>query len=231
MMLDMAIASLSNVLHRVGIHVQRYHDPYEDAARLFGSGVKHAVDGGAHHGNTVARLLSIFPKATVDAFEPQDGPFQIITSRLQSNPRVRIHKKALTDYDGTATFYINRPNQSSLLKTLDPVEMQSTGTTQEVAAIRLDTWSKEQGIVPEFMKFDLQGNELAALRGASHILKNGVRGVLTEVNFQPRYESCTMFHEVGQFLFEYGFALYRCYDLCGTPNGYWQQADAMYIKK
>jgi len=191
----------------------------------------HAVDGGAHRGGITEVLLTHFPSITVHAFEPQEWPHQKLVEAWGANPRVRIYQQAIGDYDGQATFYINRPNQSSLLKTLLPEEMESTGKTQDVTVVRLDTWSQSAGIVPEFIKLDLQGNELQALRGAGGILKNGVKAIVTEVNFQPRYEACSMFHDVGRFLYDQDFRLYRCYDLCGGRNGCWLQGDALFLRR
>ena len=80
------------------------------------------------------------------------------------------------------------------------------------------------------MKLDLQGAELQALRGATSMLTN-VRVILCEVNFVPRYDNCSLFHEIASFLAQQGFMLHRLYDIRSLPTGAWEMGDAIFVKR
>ena len=102
---------------------------------------------------------------------------------------------------------------------------------ESVDVTTLDEWWREQGR-PQvaFLKLDLQGHELQALLGAHQLLLSGVRAVLTEVNFVPRYEGQCFFHEVAALLYQSGFLLYRLYEFLPSKDGGWRQADALFFR-
>ena len=131
---------------------------------------------------------------------------------------------------GSARLNINKACYSSLLPTLDPDAMEATGLTQDTPLIRLDDWAQQHQIVPELIKLDLQGHELAALHGAGKLLESGVQAVVVEVNFRPRYEGSCLFHDVAGFLYSKGFLLFRLYDIWGDTQGNWLQGDALFIR-
>src|SRR3546814_2662130 len=64
----------------------------------------------------------------------------------------------------------------------------------------------------DFIKLDLQGNELKALKGAAKALKS-CKAILVEVNFRERYEGCTQFNQLYDVLADAGFCLYKIYDI------------------
>lgn len=85
------------------------------------------------------------------------------------------------------------------------------------------------GLRPDILKLDLKGAELAALRGAERILP-GVRAVLCEVNFIPRYDGCSDFADVTHSLARNGLRLHRLYEIHAGPGGRYEFADALYLR-
>ena len=57
-----------------------------------------------------------------------------------------------------------------------------------------------------------------------------MEAVLTEVNFQARYEGCTLYHDLAGYLYSKGFRLYRFYEVWGDERGGWMQGDALFIR-
>src|SRR5262245_44754408 len=172
------------VLHRCfrawGMSIQRRQDPYAVAQALLGGRrVDHAIDGGAYHGSIPRRLASLFPEATIHAFEPQTSTFGVLTNNLRGTSRVKCYKAAISNTSGLAVLHVNeKAFTTSLLATLEPVEMISV-EAQNTTILTLDEWAAEQSIqsVP-FIKLDLQGHELAALQGAERLLEDGVDIIL-----------------------------------------------------
>jgi FkbM family methyltransferase len=213
-----------------GVHVQKHHDPYIDAKRVIKRPLCNVIDGGAHYGTVTAKLLKVFPSAIVHAFEPQQDTFETLTANYGQHPCVKLNRSALSDHVGTARLNINKACYSSLLPALHPGAMEATGRTQDTPLIRLDDWAQQHQIVPELIKLDLQGHELAALRGAGGLLDSGVQAVVTEVNFRPRYEGSCLYHDVAGFLYSKGFLLFRLYEIWGDARGNWLQGDGLFVR-
>src|SRR6185369_1183963 len=73
---------------------------------------------------------------------------------------------------------------------------------------------------PDILKFDIQGNELEALRGATRILEtNGPLLIYLEVLFERLYKNCALFSDISAFLQEKGYELYNLYELQHSPEG------------
>lgn len=223
---------LHRVFRRVGIGLQRFRDPYDEMKKCLSLiDVQTVIDGGAYKGTATTRLLSLFPACTVHAFEPQQDSFELVADHFKNEPRVRVHGQALSDECGTATFHINEQAfTSSLLATNQPDLMRPKGIAS-VETTTIDTWSAAEGCVPEVIKLDLQGHELAALRGGAATLGRGVQAVLIEVNFQRRYENACVYHEVATLLDAHGFQLHRFYEIVADGNGRLRHADALFLRK
>ena len=130
----------------MGLHVQRWHDPFEDAARLLGEGrVRAVVDGGAHKGTVTAKLLERFPQARVHCFEPQAEQVADLERRFGGEARVAIHPVALSDHEGEATLYVNEfEYTTSLLKSARPEQMKPA-EARTVGLTTFDAWSEREG--------------------------------------------------------------------------------------
>jgi FkbM family methyltransferase len=214
---------IHRLLARAGLHVERHRDPYADLARLAGPGVRTVIDGGAFHGGASREFLRLFPKATVHAFEPTPDLAACLAREIGGHERCEVHAAALSNVVGEAQFHVTAEGFTSSL--LDPGASFGSARTITVPATTLDAF----GRAPEVVKLDLQGAELAALRGAVATLPS-VRAVLCEVNFIPRYKDCALFGEVAHFLEGAGFGLYRLYEIHSDKAGRWQFADALFAR-
>jgi FkbM family methyltransferase len=214
---------IHRLLARAGLHVERHRDPYADLARLAGSDVHTVIDGGAFHGGASREFLSLFPKATVHAFEPTPDLAARLTNEIGRHERCEVHAAALSDVVGEAQFHVTSEGFTSSL--LDPGTSFGNALTITVPVTTLDAFGKS----PDVLKLDLQGAELAALRGAVTALRS-TRFVLCEVNFIARYKDCALFGEVARFLEGAGFGLYRLYEIHSDNAGRWQFADALFAR-
>lgn len=67
----------------------------------------------------------------------------------------------------------------------------------------------------DLLKIDVQGAELAVLKGASGLLQSGRVGfVFIEVGFESSDTTTTFFPKIVNFLNDYGFGLCALYDYC-----------------
>jgi len=84
-------------------------------------------------------------------------------------------------------------------------EVTMTGEEVTMEMRTVDMLALEHDIAADFLNLDLQGYELAALRGAVRFLP-GVRWVYCEVNERELYQGCALIGEVDDYLSAHGFA-------------------------
>jgi hypothetical protein len=99
-----------------------------------------------------------------------------------------------------------------------------------VEAITLDTWASRHGD-PEIqvMKFDIQGGEIAALRGARRTIDRSTLLIYTEIFFNPLYEGSALLGTIDALLRESGFGLYNIYGPHRDGQGMLTWADAIFV--
>jgi FkbM family methyltransferase len=201
------------------------------------------IDGGAHDGvwarTFVQRMESSAGKGRrveVHAFEPNTDLWPRLEANLRGVAGSR-HALALASSSGESQMNINAsPMTSSMLprgafavRYFD--EVTRPVSSRPVWTVSLDDWRARSGVDRvDVLKLDLQGFEVEALRGASAMLRRGVRCVYTEVSFVPLYEGQPLFGDVDTLMRQHGYRLYNLYHLAtkrrdGQLNG----ADALYI--
>lgn len=212
-------------------------EPYAVMARLLKrSAVTGILDAGASNGHISERLLGWFPRATAYAFEPNPLYAQTLQDLAERDPRFRPHFAALSDRVGRDRLHITEsPGTVSLLKPTERLkDLVSTGaaikTISDVEIVTLDEWAVRNGNPSiELMKFDIQGAELKALRGAERMLRESTLLVYTEVWFNAMYDGSPLYGEIDAFLRTQGFALYDIYKPKYDPHGLLTWADAMFL--
>jgi len=191
------------------------------------------VDGGANKGRITDRFLALFPHCRVQAFEPQPSLARKLAKRFAAEDRVRVRACALGPHDGTAELTVlSRRTLSSMLPPTGIHEKYAGQNLREtgrvtVPMVRLDT-ALPQGT--DIIKLDLQGFELAALRGATGILGRA-RLVLAETAFYPLYDGQPLFPELRDFLAVHGFAFEGLYDPFHDASGRLASGDALFAAK
>jgi FkbM family methyltransferase len=221
---------VNRVLGAAGLGIVRVRDPYREMAQALGAdSVHHVVDGGAYRGTTVLRLREVFPGATIHAFEPQQESFDFLRERVGGLDRVNLHRTALSDCNGERTFFVNEAAYTSSLLPARTRAMRQVG--QRVVETRtLDAMMSAAGNpIVDAIKLDLQGHELAALRGAERVLEH-CRALLVEVNFRHRYVGACSFEELAGFLGQHDFGMFRLYDIAACADTGWAHADALFLK-
>lgn len=134
-------------------------------------------DIGAHKAGYLYHILqSVGATGTIVAFEPQQHLFlylQHLQQLLRWN-QVRLERKAVSDYTGTAMLLIpfNGGQCSSPCATIiQSREKFSIRTTEPVSTITLDEYCQRHQLVPSFLKVDTEGSESAVFMGAAQLLK------------------------------------------------------------
>ena len=172
-------------------------------------------DVGASNGCWTRTVMQIFPEATFHLFEPQVDIAteyqQKMTEFIDNHPNAILHKAAVGPEVGTITFNVSdNPVGSTSLVPGDPTRY----TQVETPLVTLDSVIDQGVAVPQFVKMDIQGGELEALRGFEKNL-NQVDLLLLETWLSRGYGSNTpLIHELIEFLLPHGFYMFElggCY--------------------
>lgn len=214
------------------------YDPYESLTRcLDREAALVFVDVGANDGTTAARMLEVFPRAVVHAFEPGPGAFKKLQARAEREARIKVYNLACGPSDGEAVLNVTRNDWCSSV--LAPSELgqryygewYQTEERVRVEMVSLDAWMSRAGVGHvDVVKIDAQGYDLEVLRGAGGMLAKA-RAVSCECQFAPEYEGCATFSQVDRHLAERGFALHQIHEL--WAKGREEQtsyADALWLK-
>ncbi|MES2392528.1 MAG: FkbM family methyltransferase [Acidobacteriota bacterium] len=128
-------------------------------------------DAGAYCGATTCMLAQMVgPTGKVYAFEPDDLNYAYLEKNIAHHGLTNVIpvRKALSDKSGVARFYMGGTMASGIS---DFVVYSDSKQMKEVPTISMEDACAELGCVPDFVKMDIEGAELALIRGAKEFLK------------------------------------------------------------
>lgn len=210
-------------------------NPFSDLRRIFPESQQPLViDGGANIGYVTFRMLKTFPRATVYAFEPNPQVFQVLKNAYSSENNVTAINAALGDKDESLLFYVSKmTGSSSFLTSTKPRSGDPIVGELMCDVRRLDTFLEERKLHRiDILKLDVEGFELAALRGCGAFLEEQrISAILTEVNIVRSREGQPLFHELTDFLESRGYHLFNLYGFVvqETQNRQALIGDAIYV--
>ena len=192
------------------------------------SPVEIIADVGANVGDSVLRYRTLFPAATIHAFEPFPDVYRTLAARFASDPRVRPHERAVSDVSGTRRLYVNDVDVTNSLLPLVPsaatwarASDRDLDTTVDVRTVTLDAFCEAEGLTRiDLLKMDIQGGEGLALRGAAGLLsRQAVRLIYVEVLFASLYAGQASFCDLTRILDGHGYGLFGLYNLMYGERG------------
>ncbi len=146
------------------------------------------MDIGAHKGGYLYFMTQRVGKSgKVYAFEPQSNLYQYIVRlvHLFQWKHVSIEHLALSDSEGEVTLYIPT-NKVSISSSPGATIVQQKGNsdfgkTETVKTESLDSYCKRNSIEPNFLKIDVEGNELKIFQGGEAILRQFKPKIIVEI--------------------------------------------------
>jgi len=163
------------------------------------------LDAGAYDGDTANLFFSIFPNATIYAFEPHEDTFQKLSLFRDSHPlkdNLFIYNLGLSSCEGSSdlnSFSANGYRSSSLkninsdsfsiLNKFHPKEDFLNSTILPVTLTTLDKFFEEHNLAIDVLKIDCQGSELDILLGGRNALAQSLIDVIViEIIFDDVYQ-------------------------------------------
>lgn len=173
------------------------------------SSVNVVFDIGANVGKYSQFLLQYLPKATIFAFDPVEE--NINELKKNTSGRINYITSAVSNVDGQSEFYIEQRKNSghSSLYDMNTIGYVTESKKVIVKVQKLDSFVQSNNIQQiDFVKIDIEGNELNALKGAEHLFKkNKIKLVQFEFGHASRANR-TLFLDFVEFFKMYGFDIY-----------------------
>ena len=183
--------------------------------------IRTVFDIGANVGRTVRAMARGFPKATIHAFEPVEGTYEILKKSVAKYPSIKCFKMAFGDVSGT--FRMEAEAGSVKSRISDSAE----GTEVEVR--RGDEFCTAQGIERiNFLKIDAEGYDLKVCHGFESMLKAGTIDLIqVECGLNVTNKLHIPFQSFRDYLDPLGYYLFRIYDQAGWPVA--RRGDAVFV--
>lgn len=160
-------------LDRLNLGVNGVYEPEDTAfaGRVIRSG-NCVVDVGANVGYYTcyfSRLVG--PKGRVLAFEPAPDMFEIASDNVRYNgydTQTEVRNQAVTDHSGPLTLYMEegRPEDNRIFN-----DGEAPRKAVAVEGVCLDDVEELKTRPPDFIKMDIQGAEIFAIRGMRRVLR------------------------------------------------------------
>lgn len=191
------------------------------------------VDGGAHEGETIERVLNYYPDTEIHAFEPINEKATILKQKYREDEDIHIYDFALGASEKEAELNILESTSSSSLHNptgkKSKLEVHHTiDRKEQVEQVRLSNYVDNIDI----LKLDLQGGELNALKGVDNI--ECIDMIMLEMRFLKYYENQPSFCDLHEYLKTKEFKLYNVYSVkrgrvSTTSSGKIKGCDGLYI--
>lgn len=199
--------------------------------KLLGTDAPLILEIGANDGGDTASFLSVFPNATICAFEPDPRALAKFKAR-RFPPRVHLFEIAIGAEDGEAEFNVSSGLPEEMpphIRKNFPLGWDLSGSLRapknhkvvwpwvkfekqvRVTVKRLDTWAKEYGVAAvDFIWADMQGAEGDLIAGGKETLAN-THYLYTEYTNDEWYEGQPTLAQLESMLPT--FSIVRCYPM------------------
>jgi FkbM family methyltransferase len=176
-------------------------DPFTSTHELQHPRPNSVIDIGGNYGQFAEEVFRAFPGVPVYSFEPIPECYEQLLRLSELQPTLHPMQLALSDRAGEAEFWLSRYRGSSSIQKMRPEHLEAWPHTKietkiTVRVERLDNVAADLNLKPPVLaKFDIQGHEMAAIRGGRETLSRCQR-VVVECNFAPLYEGQPSFNEI-----------------------------------
>jgi FkbM family methyltransferase len=94
--------------------------------------------------------------------------------RAYTSRTTTVYALALSDNNDKHTFHIDeRPGQGALASSIEKLDIYENKMTTpvEVQCMTLDTFCEKTGLIPNFIKLDVEGHELSVINGGWQVIQ------------------------------------------------------------
>jgi len=125
------------------------------------------IDAGAYKGDWTVLARSVFPDAYFLLIEPQPSCAEKLLTEYNQDHHTQVCTQALSHHQGTTHFLLQNSNSRIV-----PTDRRRENTIEVPVNTLANIAASYSFLAADFIKLDLQGNELSALNGAGALLGN-----------------------------------------------------------
>ncbi|MEO8664085.1 MAG: FkbM family methyltransferase [Ignavibacteria bacterium] len=194
---------------------------------------KNILDVGANSGEWSQQAKKIFKEADFFLIEPLAEMEESLISFCKQNPGSKYFLYGAGAKEEKLYLTVGGENLTgSNLMFGENEFLKQEEKQREVSVITIDSLINNNQIpTPEFVKIDIQGFELEALKGGSKLFQSSEVFIL-ETNFFEFMKGVPLVHDVVIFMAERGFVIYDFPGFLRRPyDGALAQMDVCFVKK
>jgi FkbM family methyltransferase len=241
-LLQQTLPGARRLLHRLGVDLVRYSPARFWHLRrmevIDKRGITLVVDAGANAGQYALGLRADGYRGRIVSIEPLEQAFSELRRAAEGDARWESRRVALGESEGSVEINVAGNSWSSSVLPIGErhlaVSPESAYSGREaVQMTTLDLLLRPLVRAGEriFLKLDLQGFELPALRGARELMKQ-VEAVETELSLVSLYDGQALLPELVTFLSRLGLDLVSLADVLTDPRtGQLLQADGLFVRR
>lgn len=128
------------------------------------------VDVGVNRGNYSDELIKNYPNATIYLFEPQKYLYDLLKNKYLSKNKIKLYNLALDENEGEITLIKGFEGDGEASIYNRKYLKNKKSIQEKVKRNRLDNIIVNQKI--DFVKIDVEGNEMRVLNGMEKIIHN-----------------------------------------------------------
>lgn len=228
---------LKNLLFKGGYKILKVdHHPLQDSNPFLAckSKIMHTdpiiFDVGMNHGQTLNKILEVFPNPVVHGFEASKYCYNSLNTKFINTKNFFLNnvaigeKKAIMKFneyswDAMNSFLTRAYGNAKIIETYD------------VNVTTIDDYCLINDIKKiDILKSDTEGFELKVLTGAERMLdENNIHFVFIEMFFDLNFFDQSTVGEIFSFLEKKKFSLVRFYEFGLTGDGIASKSDALFV--
>ncbi len=148
-------------------------------------------------------MLDKLVNVQVYSFEPVERTFIVLRKNIATNnSKTKCFNLAVSDYCGIGTLKTVPYDGVVALSLVDGIPSHSRKDTvnSEIEVITIDQFCKDNNIIPDFIKIDVEGGELMTLHGAKETIKNDNPIILCEYSQENANQFGYSIGDINDFL-------------------------------
>ncbi|MBL7916859.1 MAG: FkbM family methyltransferase [Bacteroidia bacterium] len=234
------ISLLGYEVRNANYYVKRnaFNTQFEILSKYNSSESRIILDIGAFDGKTAIAYHKLFPNAIIYSFEPYSLSYNQLTNAVKGYKNIKTFKNAIAEKSGKLNLNINNSFATNSLLSSNKTDSEidnliTTEGSELVDVVCIDEFAENQKLNKiDVLKLDIQGGELAALKGAIKMLeKQSISLIYVEVEFIEIYKNQPLFHTIVEYLASYKYKLFNIYNMHNNNNGQLLWADAIFISE
>jgi len=199
-------------------------------------GFNSIIDIGANEGQFSIKARTLFPKASIYAFEPIKSIYDQLIKNFAHDKKFTAYDVALGEQKGVIEFFENESSASSSALEMEKTHADHFDFTKNVKAISVnvekldDVFANQKINGPLLIKLDVQGYEKIVINGGMNTIRKAEM-IITELSFTELYKNQVLFDEMYHLLKSLGFKYVGNIEQLHSPiDNSILQADGIFIK-